>query len=449
MKRSSVFAPLFRKSAVLLTLPVLWACGPTAPEPETAPASQSLVSWEEFRRNATRVVDGRELYIVEWDQAVTQEELRQRYEAYVAAASGHWEEPVGSSEQPLIVNRVGTSDDIWAASRRFNLRYCISNNFGANKARAVAEMAGAAAAWESVADVDFIYDSTQDGNCANTNPAVTFAVQPWTGGGACAFFPSGGGCVARTVVMDFNDLDTNPFYDTNSPNVTTATVFIHELGHVLGFRHEHTRPESGRCFEDSNWRALTPYDRSSTMHYPWCNGQLTSTLNITPTDAQGAAQLYGWYTHTNNGDRRIPAPPQGDAFTYEELGQSFRLPLALTATYVDGCFYGTNAPTVVRIKAGDNVLGTVLATSTTIVDTGVPCGWGSAGYTWRRALFGGVSLAANTSYTATFYANGGVMGLIFNQSNPYSNGQMWDTYGGARSFPTWDAQVRIGRAGPP
>jgi hypothetical protein len=59
-----------------------------------------------------------------------------------------------------------------------------------------------------------------------------------------------------------------------------------------GLRHEHTRPESGTCFEDDNWRPLTPYDSSSIMHYPQCNGT-SSNLSMTATDRHGAAALYG------------------------------------------------------------------------------------------------------------------------------------------------------------
>jgi hypothetical protein len=142
-----------------------------------------------------------------------------------------------------------------------------------------------------VARVNFTYLPAHDGNCNNGNPSVVFSVAPWTSGGACAFFPSGGGCVPRTVVINFPDLDNN--YGTIAPNVRTVGVFRHELGHVLGLRHEHTRPEAGVCFENSAWRAVSPYDQASVMHYPWCNGVTASDLSITPYDALGAALLYG------------------------------------------------------------------------------------------------------------------------------------------------------------
>jgi hypothetical protein len=73
---------------------------------------------------------------------------------------------------------------------------------------------------------------------------------------------------------------------------TLTGVLRHELGHALGFRHEHTRPESGACFEDNSWRALTAYDSASVMHYPHCNGSQSGDLVLTNLDRSGAASLY-------------------------------------------------------------------------------------------------------------------------------------------------------------
>jgi hypothetical protein len=249
-------------------------------------------TWEEFEELSTRVVDGKEIHVLEGDIAVTREELRTYYDQVIVEREVDGE-AVGQQQAPLALNLVNGLDDIWAPEVRFNLTYCVSDEFGADKPRAVAEMAAAEAAWESVAAVGYTYNATQDAACTGDNTAVTFAVRPWASGGACAFFPSGGGCVPRTVVIDYVDFDTNPQWDELAPNMTTGGVLIHELGHTLGFRHEHIRVPAG-CLEDTSWRELTPYDASSTMHYPWCpGGQVTSTLQLTPVDAQGAASVYG------------------------------------------------------------------------------------------------------------------------------------------------------------
>jgi Matrixin len=243
-------------------------------------------TFEEFRAETARSFEGQEYFLISGDIALSEPELRAVYDQNFGGG-------FSSVAQHSIVNRIGNRDDKWTAAQALNLTYCVTNAFGGRKARMVDEMNRATAAWENVARVNFTYTPSQDGNCTGANRNVTFAVRPYDQGGACAFFPSGGGCVARTLVIDIDDLETNPFYQAESPNVRTVGVLRHELGHILGLRHEHTRPGSGTCFENNAWRALTPYDRNSVMHYPWCNGNSQSRLAITNLDASGARALYG------------------------------------------------------------------------------------------------------------------------------------------------------------
>jgi len=100
---------------------------------------------------------------------------------------------------------------------------------------------------------------------------------------ARAFFPS-------TSKRSRNVLVDDSIWTSGS--WTPSNIVAHELGHTLGFRHEHTRPEAGTCFEDNNWRALTPYDSSSIMHYPQCNGS-SDDLSMTESDRTGVRALYG------------------------------------------------------------------------------------------------------------------------------------------------------------
>lgn len=251
-------------------------------------AVASAPSWEAFLARSTKHVDGRDIYVVEWDRALGSiEELRDYYEQQ---RSGN---DTATTGQPLMVNQVNGVDDLWRGPTVTHLRYCVSTSFGARQARVRAEMRAAASSWARLANVAFIDDSTQDSSCTGSNLNVTFAVVPWSSGGACAFFPDGSGCVPRTLVIDYNDFDTNPQWDSLAPNMTTEGVLRHELGHILGFRHEHTNPASGTCFEDSDWRSLTPYDPSSVMHYQWCNGVLAADMTLTNLDERGAVSLYG------------------------------------------------------------------------------------------------------------------------------------------------------------
>ena len=62
---------------------------------------------------------------------------------------------------------------------------------------------------------------------------------------------------------------------------------------MLGFRHEHIRAENRSwCRETPTFRPITEYDRRSTMHYPWCDGEGDWSLQLTELDRIGSAFFY-------------------------------------------------------------------------------------------------------------------------------------------------------------
>ncbi len=236
----------------------------------------SGLTWEAFLSTKVFVEPETGVFIADGDTVFTSEkQLREFYELNVR-------------EGQLIVNRIGTADDKWSDTQKLNLTYCVSSTFGANKAAAVQSMADATAAWAATANVKFLYLPAQDASCTASNANVLFNVSPVNVNGqylARAFFPAESRANRNVLI------DNSAFGD---PTVSLTGVLRHELGHTLGFRHEHTRPEAGTCFEDNNWRALTTYDSASVMHYPQCNGTGSFTsLVITALDTQGAQALYG------------------------------------------------------------------------------------------------------------------------------------------------------------
>jgi hypothetical protein len=217
-------------------------------------------------------------------------QLADSYRAYLAterAADG-----IGSAQEGLIVNRVGGQDDKWNSSSAVNLTYCVtrtgSGAFSTNEYNAVVNaMNGAAGAWEGTARVNFVHNSSQDTNCTRNNSSVVFNVRRVSGGQflASAFFPSSSRRNRQLSIDGTSFGNINPW--------TLTGILRHELGHTIGFRHEHTRPEvGGICFEDNNWRALTTYDSASVMHYPQCNGSQGGDLVLTSRDRSGARLLY-------------------------------------------------------------------------------------------------------------------------------------------------------------
>lgn len=251
-----------------------------------ASSGPSVLSYDEFKAQAafdpetsTWVVNGDEL--IETEQA-----MHAAYDAYVDSVADTADPGYGVSEQGLIVNLVNGRDDKWSGSAAMNITYCVSqSSFGSRYSAVVNAMNTAASAWEGTARVNFIHQSSLDGSCTKRT-GVVFDVRQVCSGQylARSFFPSSGRS-AREVLIDCTSFG-------NISPWTLAGVLRHELGHTIGFRHEHTRPEAGTCFEDNNWRALTAYDSASVMHYPQCNGTNTGDLVLTSKDKAGAKLLY-------------------------------------------------------------------------------------------------------------------------------------------------------------
>ena len=97
---------------------------------------------------------------------------------------------------------------------------------------------------------------------------------------ASAFFPND--------PVERRRADIDPSYYTTS--FDKVGVLRHELGHVLGFRHEHIRNEAPPvCPNEPLWdtKVLTKYDPKSVMHY-FCGGVGSNALKISELDRKGA-----------------------------------------------------------------------------------------------------------------------------------------------------------------
>ncbi len=274
-------------------------------------SSTGGISFEEFKTRTYRE-PGTGLYVLDWDTVVSGDE----------ALAKVW---AATQQGALSVYAENGADIKWDATQKKNLTYCISNTFGTNKAAVVEAMRVAIDnGWEKMADVNFTYVPAQDANCTAANTSVLFDVNPVNANGeylARAFFPNDARAL-RNVLID------NTMFTGGNGNVPVANILAHELGHTLGFRHEHIRPEANAtdCVEDNAFRGLTAYDSASVMHYPQCNGTST-TLAFTQKDREGVVALYGSPLGNTSPMAQVTAPADGAT-----VGTSF----SVEAAIVDG-----------------------------------------------------------------------------------------------------------------
>ncbi|WP_200883673.1 peptidase M10 [Archangium violaceum] len=289
-----------RLAAALAGLTALAATGCSGPEEQLDPGPVGQgITWEEFRAQAH--VDPEGVFIVDGDVALHDEaRLREYFERYVKSGQ-------------LMVHTSGGVDVKWNDTQKRNLTYCVSTS-GFNSIEyglVVQALSDAASAWEAVADVNFVHESGQDTSCTASNTNVVFDVRLVSSGGLYyvrSFFPDAPRG-ARNILID--PLAFGPL----APPLSLTGLLRHELGHVLGFGHEHLRPEANAstlpgCAEAAPWRALTQYDSGSVMHFPSCNGTGNWSFTLTTLDAQGAAALYG-----QPGTQEPPGPGPGTPTT--------------------------------------------------------------------------------------------------------------------------------------
>ena len=262
------------------------------------------ISWDDYRSRAIFGEDGS--VIAEGDLLFPSE----------AALRKHYDQMVAADEAKLVViQRLSDGFEPVLTDEQMDLTYCVANTF-ANKSTVVDHMASATRAWEEVARLRFVYLSSEDAACTDTNSNVTFAVMPTTVSGlaGCAANKemwsgvlSNWGCRTSTAGAYIKGVVLLNYNASLPSGQTWEGVARHELGHFLGFRHEHPWDSPATCGEaqtytgnsDLTGRQLTAYDVASVMHYQSCDGLSGTDYVISPLDGEGARSIYGmpaaWY----------------------------------------------------------------------------------------------------------------------------------------------------------
>jgi hypothetical protein len=245
-------------------------------------------------------IEGNTLYVAEGDTLLDLDQLRiyadvreQEIKAQAARAradeAGFGTTRLDDAPRGLIASTKNGKIVRWKPGAVLTYRVARAS-FGsdAHYQLVVNSMHEATTAWEQTCGVNFEHRAVLDTRPGTGLEGLLFVVREFDAGGkfiASSFFPSDA-VDRRRVLID-------PSYYTTS--FDKVGVLRHELGHVLGFRHEHIRNEAPPvCPNESLWdtKVLTMYDPTSVMHY-FCGGVGSNELKISALDRKGAQQVYG------------------------------------------------------------------------------------------------------------------------------------------------------------
>ncbi|MCE9658962.1 MAG: hypothetical protein K8R60_10410 [Burkholderiales bacterium] len=254
--------------------------------------------FERLRAGSKRiVVDGETFWRVEGDSLLDEEQLRRYAQGLEALRQARAE--AREAGAPLVAmtdlsaGAEGGKIIRWAPGLELSyavLRSTFEIGGEAGYDLAVDSTRRATADWEKTCGVRFAHRSGLDASEQLRPEGVVFVVRELDAGGsfiASAFFPDDP-ANRRRVLID-------PSFYAPDLGFDRVGVLRHELGHVLGFRHEQIRSEApAGCPDEDTFGTINlgDYDARSVMHY-FCGGVGSKTLAITEQDKVGAQKVYG------------------------------------------------------------------------------------------------------------------------------------------------------------
>lgn len=238
-------------------------------------------------------IDGQKYYLLEGDLLLDEDELRLYALRRQTLDDAHNVGLATVADRPSGLVAEGSGGKIVRWQPGLVLTYCVLKSTFAPQGQFDAvrdHMQQATSDWEKTCGVQFQHRADLDDSQGTANPGVLFTVRGIDAHGefiAAAFFPNDP-AIRRRVLIDPSFFHPNLSFDRSG-------VLRHELGHVVGFRHEHIRSGAPPgCPEEDVFGVinLNDYDPKSVMHY-FCGGVGSRDLGITGEDRAASQTVYG------------------------------------------------------------------------------------------------------------------------------------------------------------
>lgn len=239
-------------------------------------------------------------YIVDGDIAMTDVEIKQMVRDRQAELKGAKAWPDSARQGELIVITVGGLPSCYRTDAQRRLTYAVDKNSFASAPKPDAYQ-------NIITELD---EATDDWERACPECNIKFERLPITSPvqGEANFIVKYIGNQGSLIARAFFPLDppskryvqiTSGYY---SGDYDRVGILRHELGHTLGYRHEHIRPEAPvNCAfstESKKWVRINmgKYDKNSVMHYPCeLSGQLAAgsyDFKLTTVDKASHTKFY-------------------------------------------------------------------------------------------------------------------------------------------------------------